>query len=158
MLIKIALLMTLGFGLSSSIFAVELRDASSEQILNELATRLQSGGGRNSARASYFCTNSDYLKISVVGPTGAEVSESLFIGTEADCLNQTETLNAKRSQISSVTVIGVCNNSAYLKRFSITTAGALTELSSEFIGDMRQCLSQADVINRASLVTKFPSH
>jgi hypothetical protein len=151
MLIKLALMTVMTLGFASAIFAVELRDASSQQILDELAFRLRSGTPGGGARASYICDNSNYLKISVVSPTGSEATESVYIGNPTNCASQMQILNANRSRINGVTVASICDSSAYLKRFSITTAGALAELDSRYIGNITSCMNQAESLNTGNL-------
>jgi len=140
---------TLSFVVAAPALAVELRDATSQQILDELAYRLRTGGGGggNGARAIYSCDSSTYLQISVVSPTGSEVTDSVYIGNAAHCTTQSQQLNANRSRISSTVVAAVCDSSTYLQRYSITPEGALGELQSRYIGNMANCMAQAESIN-----------
>lgn len=135
--------------LASSAYAVELRDATNQQLLDELAYRLRvgGGGGGNSARAMYSCDSSSYLQISVVNQSGTETNEQVYIGNGTTCNSQAQTLNTHRARITDTTIAAVCDSSTYLKRFSITRDGAMSELQSRYIGNMSNCLTQAETIN-----------
>jgi hypothetical protein len=151
MLSKIIKGFLLFFGVASSVYAVDLRDATSQQILDELAFRLRSGGGGGGggggSRAMYSCEGTNYLHISVVGPTGAEQRASVYVGSTLNCTSQASTLNSNRGRVNSTTIAAICDSSAYLKRFSITTDGTLSELEARYIGSMQSCMSQAEAIN-----------
>lgn len=146
------LLMTLAIaGSASAASAVDLRDATNQQILDELSYRLRAGGGggggSGGARAMYSCDSSSYLQISVVNSSGSETTESVYIGSSSNCNSQVQTLNANRARITDTVIAAVCDSSAYLKRFSITREGVMSELQARYIGSMTNCLSQAEVIN-----------
>ena len=142
--------LTLTLIVTAPALAVELRDATNQQILDELACRLRTGGGGGGgggSRAIYACDSSTYLQISVVGPTGTEVTDSVYIGNPTHCTSQAQQLNANRGRITSTVVAALCDSSTYLQRYSITPEGALGELQSRYIGNMANCLSQAESIN-----------
>lgn len=135
--------------------AVELRDASNQQILDELAFRLRLGGGGGGgsgggAQAFYSCDSQNYLRISVIGPSGAEDAEAIYIGSGQNCSVQSQQLNASRTRITRTEVAAICDSGTYLKRFSITPEGVLGALQQTYVGNMSNCLSQARSINTSN--------
>jgi hypothetical protein len=154
MLLKLVTLSVAIFELGTTVLAVELRSASNQEILDELSYRLRTGGGGSGggSRAGYTCDSSSYLHLSVVSPTGSEAQESIYIGNAGQCSSQAQILNTNRSRVNSTTVVAICNSSAYLKRYSITTAGAIAELEQRYIGDMQNCLAQAQSLNSGNLL------
>lgn len=129
--------------------AVELRDATNQQLVDELSYRLRVGGGGsgNSSSISYLCDSSSYLKISIVGPSGTESSKQYYLGDSAYCSRQRAVLNTSRGRIERTTVIAICDSSYYLQRFSVTELGVVRDLSNNYIGDSEACFDQARSIN-----------
>jgi hypothetical protein len=125
-----------------------LHQASNADLIAELSSRLQSGptnpGG---AVASYSCDSSAQLNISVVSPTGAEHTAQVYVGNGANCQAVMQTLNRNRHSIATTELIAVCDSSAQVNRFSVTPDGNLQTLSSIYVGNMDQCLAQANQID-----------
>lgn len=146
-------LLVLVFALTASCaFAVELQDATNQQILDELALRLRLGGGigGDSAAVTYLCDSSSYLKVSIVGPSGTETARQFYTGSSDYCSRQRTILNASRSRINRTTIVAVCDSSSYLKRFSITEQGVTHDLASNYVGNTEACFDQARTVNSAN--------
>ncbi len=133
---------------SSALFAVDLTFATNQQILEELARRLNSGPGPGgNAFASYICDSYGYMAISLVAPT--KTSEiKLYIGNDSQCNQQAAILSTNKSKIYSFAQAAVCDSYSYMKRYSLTQYGELKEISSTYMGDYQKCFDQAKIINQ----------
>ena len=138
----------LGTFFASGAFAVDLRDATNQQILDELANRLRTGGGGSGggAVATYLCDTSGYFTFSIVGSTGTEKSTRIYIGDQNFCQRQSTFLASHRNRINNTTVIAICDSS-YMNRYSITPSGEVNALARQYFGDMNNCLNQAEANN-----------
>jgi hypothetical protein len=132
-----------------------VRQASDAELIAELQARLAgSSSGSSGATSgdtsacSFSCDSSTNFRVSVIGPTGAEKTASVFVGNPNTCGTYADKLSQTRASISHLSLIAVCDSSTNLHRFSITPAGALSELAVQFTGNPNTCASQADAINR----------
>jgi hypothetical protein len=127
-----------------------LHNASNADLVAELSTRLSSSGGTTTtsgAAGSFTCDSSTNLTIGIIGPTGTEQTKEIFTGSAATCQTAATKLNATRGSITHTALIGVCDSSTNLQRFSATPDGALTQLSAVFTGSASSCATQADAMN-----------
>jgi hypothetical protein len=131
-----------------------VRQASDAELIAELQARLAASGSSSGATSTdtsactFNCDSSTNFHISVIGPTGAEKTASIFVGNPGTCGTYADKLSQTRANISHLSLIAVCDSSTNLHRFSITPAGALSELAVQFTGNPNTCASQADAINR----------
>lgn len=134
---------------STSLLAVELTQASNQQILDELSRRL--GGGSApiptpTASAAFICDSNSDLVISL---TGRDTSSSLSIPTSGsnNCLSQTSVLTTHRSRIAVTSLIGVCDLNWDLHRISLNTSGLATEIGKTPMSGSTRCLDAASQMN-----------
>lgn len=147
MMISIFSLFVGSFYLSSLAFAVDLRDATNQQLLDELASRLHGGGNAGGgAVASFLCDNNYYLSISVIGPNGSDFSDRHYLGSKEFCQQQMNYLSAHRTRITMTSIIAICDTS-HLNRYSVTPLGEVKTLARQYFSDKEECLRQAQVIN-----------
>lgn len=143
MFLKSAALVSV-FSFAGTALAVELHEATNEQLLSELSRRLsQTPPAPVEAFASYMCNPQYEMKIELVAESGSAVSESVYLG--ASCGSTAQKLTEKRSRITKTTVIAVCTPQYSLIKYSLTPAGALKKISDTYIGS--GCSQQADQIN-----------
>jgi hypothetical protein len=129
------------------LFAVELSSATNEQLLAELRGRLNGVVVEgNSAIASYICDASGYLNVSLTSQTSAD-SKKFYIGAYQDCNSQSKTLAAKKSKISQVTFMAVCDASGYLNKYAVYPFGKFGNEEKIYLGTMADCIVQANQIN-----------
>ncbi len=129
-----------------------LHNASNADLITELSTRLNGGssGGTTTASAagSFTCDSSTNLTIGIVGANGAEQTKQVFTGSAQACQTAATKLGQTRGSITKTALIGVCDSSTNLVRFSATPDGTLTQLSSVFTGSASSCSTQADSLNQ----------
>lgn len=133
-----------------------VRQATDAELIAELQARLASGSSSGSSGTTsteqsvctFSCDSSTNLILSVIGPTGAEKKATLFTGNPTTCRSYADKLGQTRATISRLALIAACDSSTNLHRWSVTPAGALTELEVQFTGNPTNCASQADAINR----------
>lgn len=129
-----------------------LHNASNSDLIAELSSRLSNGssGGTTTtagAAGSFTCDSSTNLTIGIIGPTGQEQTKEIFTGSASACQTAATKLGQTRGSITHTSLIGVCDSSTNLVRFSATPDGALTQLSSVFTGSASSCSTQADAMN-----------
>lgn len=129
--------------------AVDLRDATNRQILDELAHRLNTEGGGNSGGASvwYSCDRYSDVRIAIVGSEGQEVTATVSVRSNDRCIEQIAMLSAAPSTINDVRVIGICDTYGDLNRFALTRGGAANRLSTISVRNYTRCLEQARDLN-----------
>jgi hypothetical protein len=128
--------------------AVELRDASNQQLLQELSYRLGSGGPtQESAIASYTCDNFDRLNISVISSSGQEATAMWGMANTDVCTNTASLLNSNKGNITRNTLIAGCNNFNRLQRYTVTTTGRLSKLPDVATRTAEECIAQSNDIN-----------
>jgi hypothetical protein len=99
------------------------------------------------ATARFTCNSSANLEISLVGDAGTEKRDSVNIGTFSRCRAAADTLNANRREVRRTVLLGVCDSSANLNRFSLTRAGDIQRLAAVNIGTFSGCDAQATDLN-----------
>ena len=134
----------LTFFVTASAFAVDLSNATNQQLLDEVSRRMTGMSPGGSAIASYIC-DSAYLKISVIGEKTSG-SASIYLGSLDKCLEQATPLNKYKSKVYALMIAAVCD-SAYLKRYGLYTSGELKEVDSVYMGSYDKCIIQAKQIN-----------
>jgi hypothetical protein len=128
--------------------AVELRDATNQQLLEELSYRLRTGGPvQESAIASYTCDNFDRLNISVISSTGQEATAMWGMANTEVCANTASLLNSNKGEITRNTLIAGCNNFNRLQRYTVTTTGRLSKLPDVATRTAEECIAQSNDIN-----------
>ena len=130
---------------SASLLAIDLNQASNQQLLDEVARRMNGGTNVVPAIASYIC-DTNYVRVKLTGESQTgEVA--LYLEGSNRCLEQTNVLNAYKSKITSFSIIALCDSN-YLRRYKMLVAGTISPLDSTYIGDYDQCLTQAKAINQ----------
>lgn len=102
----------------------------------------------NAAMVDYTCNSSANLEIVAVGTSGAGSSGQVPIGSFSTCESSAKSLRQTRSDVQRTVVLGVCDSSANLERFSVTTAGGLKTLATTSIGSFSTCNTQAAALNQ----------
>ncbi len=151
--IKFGLLFVSLFIGSVSALADEcLRRASNRDLIAELDSRLGGGNGGgsqyDSVFVSYLCQYDGDMMISLVNAAGSEINVEVDIDKINNCNEMAGVLSSNRSRISRTTVIGVCDYSGDMIRYSITPQGIITKISKVEIDDVPICIQQAAALNR----------
>ncbi len=134
-------------GVAAPAFAVDLRDATNRQILDELDRRLDAGGGTTTALATFVCDAFGALKISLVNEAGSQADYALNLGSRQACANQATPLAQRRQRITRLTLVALCDPFGSMKKLTLRPDGVLGELDSVNFGNLAQCLEQAGPIN-----------
>lgn len=132
----------------SSAFAVELESATDQQILNELAYRLRTGGGSPSqaAQQTFTCAgpNNHTLYISHLSADAVETVKAIVIGYS--CSGVAQTLTSKFDSISKVRTMAVCGGANRHTLFKyVVTPTVLKDPTQLVIG--HSCETEAAKIN-----------
>jgi hypothetical protein len=135
--------------LCSGAYAVDLEFASNDQILRELARRLNSGSPAEAGRADYICDSSGYLNVNLTGTATAQ-KRQIYTGSYSHCTEQANLLAASKARITSLTTAAACDSSGYLYRYSLTPAGNIADLGNTYTGSYSNCVEQAKQINQGS--------
>jgi hypothetical protein len=138
------------FFVTASASAVELRDASNQQILDELSFRLGAGGGSGSDASTvrFACDIYGDLIIGLVNASGYETKKDVVIRNQPRCNDQASKLNLKPAAVTSVRLVGICDIYGDLNRFSLTTNGTINQLDSYTVRNYDNCLVQAAAMNK----------
>jgi hypothetical protein len=140
--------------LENAAAAAPLADASclptvtNDELIAELSRRLSITNPGGSAIGSFACDSSTNLLISIVSSTGAEQTASVFTGSSQRCATRAAQLATSRQHIASLQLIEICDSSTNLMRFSVTPAGVLTQLSSQFTGNQTNCETEANAADQ----------
>lgn len=135
-------------GLTSALaWGVELTSATNDQLLGEVARRMQGGDGGGISVASYTCHSSGYLYIHLVSPSGVTKEAYYTTPNYNRCLEQVGPLNAHKSKIRETTVIAVCDSSGYLYRVPLTPTGTIGTATYMSTANYDACLAQAKLVN-----------
>lgn len=110
---------------------------------NEVCTN----GAAVNAVGTFVCDASTNLQIRVVGATGQEKTDQVFVGSSTRCSAAAEALGRTRREIRRTVTLGVCDASTDLQRFTVTANGDLRKLPSVFFGSSSACASNASVLN-----------
>lgn len=102
----------------------------------------------DAAMADYACNASANLELVGFDRNGAETRRTVSIGTFSRCDASAATLRQKRRDIRRTMLLGVCDSSANLQRFSATPAAGLSALATTQIGTFSGCDQQAATINQ----------
>ena len=145
----IRLFAVLGLVSGTSVLAVELTQATNQQILDELGRRLGGGSGPGpfpAASASFICDSRSAL---VVTLAGRDTSSSVTVDTNGsnNCLSQADLLVRHRSHISTTAIIGICDSNWSLNRISLNPSGMATKIGVTPMNGSSQCLAAESQMN-----------
>lgn len=132
----------------TSAFAVELETATDQQILNELAYRLRTGGGTPSqpAQQTFTCAGSNgyTLYISHLGADATETVKAVVVGYR--CADVARAMTSKFNSISKLRTMAVCSGSNNYTLFKyVVSPTVLKEPTQLVIG--YTCETEAGKIN-----------
>ncbi len=135
--------------LSLNASAIELSAASNHQILQELSSRLENGGGGGVAPVivTYLCDNNGYLKIETLTSTGESKADSKYLSTPAQCEEQANRLRQTKSKAYGLMLYALCDNNGYLSKNTINEKGEMKTISTVYLSSYQACLPQAKSIN-----------
>ena len=119
-----------------------------QQLLGEIQARLRGQSGGGGATITYNCNARGNMNIAAVSPAARETVVGVNMYDINYCEMQAGILNAFKARADSNIVIAICNSNANLQRFSISTAGTVSALSTLNVGDRDRCLNQAASINQ----------
>lgn len=125
----------------SQAYAVELKDASNQQILDELSFRLRAGGGSSSTSFSISATcDNSYLEINVYNNSFVNTgSIERYAGSNDDCKVKAKLYPfGANGRIQSGEKIAICDNS-YLQVYGVMTDGTLKAISNTYQGSSEAC-------------------
>jgi len=131
---------------ASTLFAIDLQQATNEQILGELRYRLSNGSSNSgSAIADYSCSG-QYLFVTLTGTAGTNNQENVYISGNPSCKEQAKILNEKKSKINTVVVAAICNSN-YLYRKVLKPTGEFGNTTEQYMQSEADCIAQAKLIN-----------
>lgn len=129
--------------LASSSFAVELEQATNQQLLNEVSRRM--GTQVSEANVTYIC--SDYSMNVETTSAKTSVHRSFNMGDVKQCQEQAKILVANRSHITRLTTAAICSDDN-LNKLTLKPDGSMT-VSTVYVGNYDGCFSQARQINES---------
>lgn len=135
---------------SINAFAVELRDATNQQILDELSFRLRSGGQVEQLLTTFTCDSDGDMVIRII-PTNGNPEKTVRIANSAQsCEAQIVDLERTFSSISRPTILSVCDLLGELRKFSVFPKGTITPAGVSKTSSFQVCLQQSKIFNQSN--------
>ena len=131
-------------GLAAPAYAVDLRDATNRQLLDELQSRLSNGGGgggQNKFSVNVICDGS-YLEIAILNRDFVQTAKvEEYFGTNAKCKVAAPKLPfSANARVRAGLQFGICDGS-YLDTYGLLATGKLKEINSLYQGTHEKCLT-----------------
>jgi hypothetical protein len=147
-------LICLALCLAGSAQAVELRNATDQQILDELALRLRSpgGGGGSASFATNIACENTYLKVSIYDSNFQRVGfVEDYIGSSSGCQDLLNIMpfTGASGRLRAGQQFAFCNNS-YLEVYGILPDGTLKTISDVYQGSSTACWAAVRTFNSDS--------
>ncbi|MCB0364624.1 MAG: hypothetical protein H6624_08665 [Bdellovibrionaceae bacterium] len=121
-----------------------LQRASDQQLLDEVAYRMGSGGGNTGPGAQVLatCDGSTYLHVTVTNlDTGTEDKKSWHTGSSSLCDAAIQLVQRKTggTTIFQNLMIGFCDGSTYFHRILLKANGEIQDMGSQHMGSRSNC-------------------
>jgi hypothetical protein len=100
------------------------------------------------ARVDYTCSDNNALEVRVIGGAATESKTVIPYSFASTCTSTAETMRRARTDIATVSAMGICDDQNTLRRFSITPSGKLTDLGSTPLSFASECRRAMDEANR----------
>jgi hypothetical protein len=146
------LLATLALSAAPLASAQDIHDATNQQLLNELARRLQGGGGGwpsdEAGIASYYC-DSYTLTIRFLPARGSETSTSLNLSNSGECTKRVQQVGNK-TRITQRTIVAGCD-SYTLYRVLLDPRDGISSLPTQSLSNSSDCDREATRLNTSAL-------
>lgn len=127
-----------------------LKNASDQDLLSEIATRMGDTKQDSNAIVSFGCRYQNFYVSSINTETGDEKREEMTLNDSASCTTLEHALTTKLANkpITRPVVFAGCNFSK-LQKISIHPNGNLTRLADQVLTDSMTCIQTRDRINDA---------
>lgn len=128
--------------------AVELENASNQQLLQELRYRLNNGGtGGDAASLVSYCIDGDDIFISLENSSGNPPTDYVLDMRDAvECQEAVQTIASKMGSFSGLKSFAFCANGDDLMRVSANSNGQM-QVTGRDLRDRQECIAAAQAIN-----------
>lgn len=138
----------LGLVVSSFAFAIDLNQATNQQLLQEVGRRLGSPTPGAAALGTFLCDDWGELKADFIAADGTVGQMKLDTGdTTPHCQPQAKVLQRNRARIAAFTQFAVCDNWGELYRYSVNENAKVVSLGHTRLTNFQACVGQANIIN-----------
>ena len=118
------------------------------EVVSLLVAGLMASVSAHAATAVYYCGTGGYLIVNLYDDQGRQGEGNYYnTGSEASCLEQMESLNRTKKQISQPTTAAICTVGGYLIRALFLPEAKVGAGSYIATGSDAGCLRQARVLN-----------